>query len=106
MVTFTMLAESKCEDPLSEQVIPAPGSSTHTAIVEERPRRAAWISRASAAATVGCDFEVQTTATAAKARGGWIGAGSSRTGRGRGRSQCRNERSQQRDHRRNQQPVP
>jgi hypothetical protein len=66
MVTFTMLAESKCEDPLSEQVIPAPGSSTHTATVEERPRRAAWMSRASAAATAGCDFDVHTTVAAAK----------------------------------------
>src|SRR4249920_2340638 len=66
MVTFTMLAESKREDPLSEQVMPAPGSLTHTATVEERPRRAAWISRASAAATAGCDFEVQTIATAAR----------------------------------------
>src|SRR5690348_16925635 len=65
MVTFTMLAESKCEDPLSEQVMPAPGSSTHTATVEERPRRAAWISRAIAAATAGCDFELQATAAAA-----------------------------------------
>ena len=70
MVTFTMLAESKCEDPLSEQVMPAPGSSTHTATVEERPRRAAWMSRASAAATAGCDFELQTTATAARLAAG------------------------------------
>src|SRR6516164_4092002 len=66
MVTFTMLAESKCEDPLSEQVIPAPGASTHTATVEERPLRAAWMSRANTAATAGCDFDVQTTAAAAK----------------------------------------
>src|SRR6185437_6413626 len=66
MVTFTMLAESKCDDPPSEQVIPAPGSSTHTATVEERPRRAAWMSRASAAATAGCGFEMQATAAAAR----------------------------------------
>src|ERR1700761_8709252 len=66
MITFTMLAESNCADPFSEQVIPAPGSSTHTATVEERPRRAAWMSRASAAATAGCDFDVQATAAAAK----------------------------------------
>src|SRR5690348_3064620 len=70
MVTFTMLAESKCEDPLSEQVIPAPGSSTHTATVEERPRRAAWMSRASAAATVGCDVDVHATTLAARLAAG------------------------------------
>src|SRR5690242_16045529 len=62
MVTFTTLAESKCDDPLSEQVTPAPGASTHTATVEERPRRAAWMSRASAAATAGCDVDVHATA--------------------------------------------
>ncbi|WP_270887311.1 hypothetical protein [Pedococcus sp. 5OH_020] len=65
MITFTMLAESKCEDPLREQVSPAPGSSTHTATVDERPLRAVRMSRASAAAKAGCDADVQATAVSA-----------------------------------------
>lgn len=61
MITFTMLAESKCADPLSEQVTPAPGASTHTATVETRPRRAAWMSRATAAATAAWVVDVHAT---------------------------------------------
>ena len=54
MVTFTTLAESKC-DPLSEHITPAPGASTATATEETRPRRAAWMSPLILAASAGCD---------------------------------------------------
>src|SRR3954454_15074309 len=67
MITLTMLAESKCDDPLSEQVIPASGSSTQTATRDDRPFSAARMSCASLAASLGLEVEVQTTAAAAEA---------------------------------------
>src|SRR5215469_6405425 len=61
MVTFTTLAESKRAAPLSEQDTPRIGSATARATESERLRRAAQMSLASRAATVGCDAEVQLT---------------------------------------------
>src|SRR6516165_1016378 len=67
MVTFTTLAESKCAALCSQHPSPLPGSSTRTATVETRPRRAAWISRASLAASAGCEDDLQKPGAAAAA---------------------------------------
>ncbi len=60
MVTFTTLAESKCQPLLSRHTSPVPGSSTSTATAETRPRRAAWISRLILAASAPWEDELQT----------------------------------------------
>jgi hypothetical protein len=59
MVTFTTLAESKCQNLFSQHPSPVPGSSTPTATTETRPRRAAWISRPILAASAGWEEERQ-----------------------------------------------
>jgi hypothetical protein len=68
MVTFTTLAESKCQEPLSWHVKPTPGSSTATATDETRPRRADWISRPILAASVAWEDELHAVVAA------WAGA--------------------------------
>ena len=60
MVTFTTLAESKCQLLLSRHTSPIPGSSTSTATAETRPCRAAWIARVSLAASAPWEDERQT----------------------------------------------
>src|SRR5512132_4305605 len=59
MVTFTTLAESKCQALCSQHLSPSPGSSTPTATADTRPRRAAAISRASLAASAGWEDDLQ-----------------------------------------------
>jgi hypothetical protein len=65
MVTLITLAESKLENLFSQQVRPRPGSSTATATVETRPRRAAVISRPILAASAGWEEELQLADDAA-----------------------------------------
>ena len=65
MITFTTLAESKCAEPLSEQVRPSTGSLTHRATVDARPRRASRMSLPRSAASLGCDDDAQVTVAAA-----------------------------------------
>src|SRR4051794_13509072 len=67
MTTLAMLAESKRDDPLCEQVISALGASTQTARRDERPFSAARMSRANLAARSGLEVEMQATAFRAEA---------------------------------------
>jgi hypothetical protein len=67
IVTFTTLAESKCEVLSSRHTTPAPGSSTSTATKETRSRRAASTARLILAASAGCDDDAQMPGEAAAA---------------------------------------
>ena len=65
IVTFTTLAESKCEVLLSRHTTPAPGSSTSTATKEARCRRAVSMARLILAASARWEEDAQTAREAA-----------------------------------------
>jgi hypothetical protein len=65
IVTFTTLAEVKCEVLSSRHTTPAPGSSTSTATNETRPRRTAATARPILAASAGCEDDTQMPGEAA-----------------------------------------
>jgi hypothetical protein len=65
MITFTTLAESKCDLLSSRHTTPAPGSSTSTATNETRSRRAASTARLILPASAGCDDDAQIPVEAA-----------------------------------------
>ena len=59
MITFTTLAESKCDLLSSRHTTPAPGSSTSTATKETRSRRAASTARLILPASAGWEDDAQ-----------------------------------------------
>ena len=67
MITFTTLAESKCDLLSSRHTTPAPGSSTSTATKETRWRRAACTARLILVASAGWEDDAQMPVEAAAA---------------------------------------
>ena len=67
MITFTTLAESKCDLLSSRHTTPAPGSSTSTATKETRWRRAACTARLILVASAGWEDDAQMPVEAAVA---------------------------------------